>query len=134
MKGSKFNSGEIKKDNLVHANNAGMQGFLMNSRRDLFKDPRVRQALGLALDFEWINKALFHNQYTRTNSYFSNITTTDNGAAISAHSTLNSFYPNTFDVSSTIFETMSSVNGGAISATNMDTKIIKSQFRGNIAK
>ena len=72
MKGAKFNSGEIKKDNLVHVNNAGMQGFLMNSRRDLFKDPRVRQALGLALDFEWINKALFHNQYTRTNSYFSN--------------------------------------------------------------
>ena len=72
MKGEKFRSGEIKKDNLVHANNAGMQGFLMNSRRDLFKDPRVRQALGLALDFEWINKALFHNQYTRTNSYFSN--------------------------------------------------------------
>ena len=72
MKGEKFNSGEIRKENLVHSNNAGMQGFLMNSRRELFKDPRVRQALGMALDFEWINEALFHNQYTRTNSYFSN--------------------------------------------------------------
>jgi len=72
MKGGKFSSGKIKKENLIHANNAGMQGFLMNSRRDLFKDPRVRQALGLALDFEWINKSLFHDQYTRTNSYFSN--------------------------------------------------------------
>ena len=44
----------------------------MNTRRDLFKKPKVRQALGLALDFEWINKSLFHGQYTRTNSFFSN--------------------------------------------------------------
>lgn len=72
MKGPKFSSGKIIKKNLVHFNNAGMQGFLMNTRRDLFKDPKVRQALGLALDFEWINKSLFHDQYTRTNSFFSN--------------------------------------------------------------
>ncbi|MBW2659953.1 MAG: ABC transporter substrate-binding protein [Deltaproteobacteria bacterium] len=72
MKGSKFSSGKIIKKNLPHFNNAGMQGFLMNTRRDLFKDRRVRQALGLALDFEWINRSLFYGQYTRTNSFFSN--------------------------------------------------------------
>ena len=72
MKGPKFSSGKVIKKNLVHFNNAGMQGFLMNTRRDLFKDPKIRQALGLALDFEWINKSLFHDQYTRTNSFFSN--------------------------------------------------------------
>lgn len=72
MKGPKFSSGLIKKDNFTHLNNAGIQGFVMNSRRDLFKDPKVRQALGLALDFEWINKALFHGQYTRISSFFSN--------------------------------------------------------------
>ncbi len=72
MKGPKFTSGIIKKNNFIHSNNAGIQGFLMNSRRSLFKDPKVRQALGLALDFEWVNKALFHGQYTRTNSFFSN--------------------------------------------------------------
>jgi len=72
MKGPKFTSGTIKKNNFTHSNNAGIQGFLMNSRRNLFKDPKVRQAMGLALDFEWINKALFHGQYTRTNSFFSN--------------------------------------------------------------
>ncbi len=72
MTGPKFRSGTIKRNNFNHSNNAGMQGFLMNGRRDLFRDPRVRQALGLALDFEWINKALFHGQYTRTNSFFSN--------------------------------------------------------------
>ena len=72
MKGPKFSSGVIKKDNFVHSNNAGIQGFLMNTRRDLFKDSKIRQALGLALDFEWINKALFHDQYSRTHSFFSN--------------------------------------------------------------
>lgn len=72
MKGPKFTSGKIIRKNLIHFNNAGMQGFLMNSRRDIFKDRKVRQALGLALDFEWINKSLFHDQYTRTNSFFSN--------------------------------------------------------------
>ena len=38
----------------------------------LFKDRRVREALTLALDFPWINKALFHEQYTRSDSYFAN--------------------------------------------------------------
>jgi len=72
MKGPKFNSGVIKKKNFVHSNNAGIQGFLMNTRRALFKDPDVRRALGLAFDFEWTNRALFYNQYSRINSFFSN--------------------------------------------------------------
>lgn len=44
----------------------------MNCRRPIFQDVRVRQALGLAFDFQWTNKALFYGQYTRTNSFFSN--------------------------------------------------------------
>jgi microcin C transport system substrate-binding protein len=44
----------------------------MNTRKKIFKDRRVREALGLAFDFEWTNKALFFNQYTRSNSFFSN--------------------------------------------------------------
>ena len=50
----------------------GMQGFVFNMRRAMFPDPRVRQALGYAFDFEWTNKNLFYGQYTRTDSYFSN--------------------------------------------------------------
>jgi microcin C transport system substrate-binding protein len=50
----------------------GMQGFAMNTRRPLFRDPRVREALGLAFDFEWSNRNLFFGQYERTESYFSN--------------------------------------------------------------
>lgn len=72
MQGKKFTDGSIIKKTVPHQNDQGMQGFLMNLRRDLFKDIRVRKALGLALDFEWINKSLFYDQYTRSDSFFSN--------------------------------------------------------------
>lgn len=72
LSGHHFKSGKLIKKEFAHKNNAGMQGFVFNTRRDLFKNPQVRQALGLALDFEWINNALFFNQYTRADSYFSN--------------------------------------------------------------
>ncbi|MBX9864443.1 MAG: extracellular solute-binding protein [Hyphomicrobium sp.] len=51
---------------------SGAQGFFINTRRDKFKDVRVREALGLAFDFEWSNKNLFFGLYTRTASYFEN--------------------------------------------------------------
>jgi microcin C transport system substrate-binding protein len=70
--GDKFEKGIIKKEYLTHKNGAGMQGWVFNLRRDKFKDKRVRQALSLAFDFEWSNKNLFHSQYVRSNSYFSN--------------------------------------------------------------
>ncbi|RUM34609.1 MAG: ABC transporter substrate-binding protein [Desulfobulbus sp.] len=72
LSGRRFASGELVKKRFPHKNNAGMQGFVFNTRRELFKDPLVRRALGLALDFEWINKTLFFDQYTRADSYFSN--------------------------------------------------------------
>lgn len=70
--GPRYESGEIIKKGLSHNNNAGMQGFAFNTRRDKFKDARVRRALSLAYDFEWANKKLFFNQYVRAYSYFSN--------------------------------------------------------------
>ncbi len=70
--GPKFVSGEIVKRELKHSNGAGMQGFVMNLRRNQFKDARVRQALGLALDYEWMNRQLFYGQYTRIYSFFNN--------------------------------------------------------------
>ncbi len=70
--GPHYASGEIKKTELTHQNNAGMQGFAFNTRRDKFKDVRVRRALSLAYDFEWANDKLFYNQYVRAGSYFSN--------------------------------------------------------------
>lgn len=70
--GPRYDSGEIIKTQLTHQNNAGMQGFAFNTRRDKFKDVRVRRALSLAYDFEWANDKLFYNQYVRADSYFSN--------------------------------------------------------------
>lgn len=49
-----------------------MQGFVFNTRKDLFKDRRVRRALTLAMNFEWSNSKLFYGQYVRNESYFSN--------------------------------------------------------------
>ncbi len=70
--GPRYASGEIVKATIPHRNNAGMQGVVFNSRRTLFADRRVREALGLAMDFEWSNRNLFYGQYTRCDSYFSN--------------------------------------------------------------
>ncbi|MFZ5774541.1 MAG: extracellular solute-binding protein [Thermodesulfobacteriota bacterium] len=72
MNGPRFEKGELVKENLPHHNNAGMQALLMNLRRPLFQDRRVRKAMALAFDFEWANTTLFFDQYTRCDSYFSN--------------------------------------------------------------
>jgi microcin C transport system substrate-binding protein len=70
--GPRFNDGTLEKKAFLNHNGAGMQGFAMNVRRPIFQDPRVRQALGYALDFEWLNRQLFFEQYSRINSYFTN--------------------------------------------------------------
>ena len=70
--GPNYDSGKIIKENLTHSNNAGMQGFIFNTRREYFKDPLVRKAISLAFDFEWSNERLFYNQYVVNDSYFSN--------------------------------------------------------------
>jgi len=49
----------------------GMQGYFFNSRRPVFADPKVREALSYAFDFEWTNRQLFYGLYQRTESYFS---------------------------------------------------------------
>ncbi len=48
----------------------GMEGFVFNLRRPLFADIRVREALGLVFDFEWINANLYDGLYKRTKSFF----------------------------------------------------------------
>ncbi|TVM33098.1 extracellular solute-binding protein [Oceanidesulfovibrio marinus] len=70
--GPPFDKGFIKLDEIQNSIPGGMQAFIMNTRRDMFKDPRVRYAMDFAFDFEWTNKNLFYGQYVRTESYFSN--------------------------------------------------------------
>tara|TARA_B100000579_G_scaffold119642_1_gene96243 strand:+ start:657 stop:2471 length:1815 start_codon:yes stop_codon:yes gene_type:complete len=62
----------IQKKLIDHENPQGMQAFAFNTRKDLFKDRRVRRALSYAFDFEWTNKNLFYGAYKRTNSFFEN--------------------------------------------------------------
>ena len=64
--------GRIHRREIAHENNAGMQGFAMNTRRTIFADRRVRRAMTLVFDFHWSNVHLFYGQYARCDSYFSN--------------------------------------------------------------
>lgn len=64
--------GWLRREAVENRRPTGMQGFVMNTRREIFKDPKVRRALAYAFDFEWTNRNLFNGQYTRTESYFSN--------------------------------------------------------------
>jgi microcin C transport system substrate-binding protein len=70
--GKNFDNGAIIKEDIPHEIPQGMQGMVFNIQRPLFKDRKVRQALNYAMDFEWMNKNLFYNQYVRTRSYFTN--------------------------------------------------------------
>jgi microcin C transport system substrate-binding protein len=64
--------GLVIKQEFTHHLPTGMQGWAMNTRRPIFANPLVRQAMAEVYDFEWANKNLFYSSYTRTLSYFSN--------------------------------------------------------------
>jgi len=65
-------NGLIQTKQINHNRSSGMQAFVFNTRRDIFKNRDVRHALSYAFDFEWSNKNLFYGQYARTRSYFDN--------------------------------------------------------------
>ena len=64
--------GRVIRVQLPHQLIRGMSGFAFNTRRAKFKDPKVRQALAYAYDFEWTNKNLFYGLLTRSTSYWGN--------------------------------------------------------------
>ena len=64
--------GFVKRLEVPDGQPAGMQAYVLNLRRDKFQDVRVREALNLAFDFEWLNRNLFYGAYQRTESYFAN--------------------------------------------------------------
>ncbi len=70
--GPPFDKKLIVREEIPNQRGTGMQGFVFNTRRAIFKDPKVRAALAYAFDFEWTNENLFYGQYQRTESYFSN--------------------------------------------------------------
>lgn len=64
--------GRVKKEILPDDTPSGAQGWFINTRRDKFKDPKVREALICAFDFEWTNKSIMYGSYDRTHSVFQN--------------------------------------------------------------
>lgn len=64
--------GRIVLEELPTEDPRGMQAFVMNTRRDVFSDRRVREAINHLFDFEFLNRTIFHGAYERSNSYFSN--------------------------------------------------------------
>jgi microcin C transport system substrate-binding protein len=64
--------GRVKRDVLKDETPSGAQGWFFNTRRDKFKDRRLREALIYAFDFEWTNKTIMYGAYTRTHSVFQN--------------------------------------------------------------
>jgi microcin C transport system substrate-binding protein len=65
-------SGLVQKLPIPNKLPIGIQGWIFNTRRKIFQDPRVREALGQVFDFEYLNNTLFFNAYTRTDSFFGN--------------------------------------------------------------
>ena len=70
--GKQFTSGELVKRAFENRNPGDFQGYVFNLRKEKFQDVRVRRAIGLAMDFEWMNRQLFYGIYKRVNGYFPN--------------------------------------------------------------
>jgi peptide/nickel transport system substrate-binding protein len=77
-------AGKVVKEELHNVAPKGMEGFAFNLRRPMFEDARVREALGMMFDFEWINANLFSGLYTRTKSFFDQSDLASTGRPVSA--------------------------------------------------
>ena len=72
VNGRKFDTGELVKVEFRHKLPSGFQSYVLNTRREKLKDVRVREALGLALDYEWMNRQMFYGSYQRVSGLFGN--------------------------------------------------------------
>ena len=65
-------SGEVVLEEMNNDRPVGMNGLVLNTRKEIFNNRKVRLALSYAYDHEWINKTIYQNAYVRTDSYFDN--------------------------------------------------------------
>lgn len=68
--GKRFDDGDLIKTTFPNKNPPAMNGWVVNTRKPQFADPRVREALNYTLDFEWINQKILDNEFKRVTSYF----------------------------------------------------------------
>ncbi len=80
--------GRVKREVLPDDTPSGAQGWFINTRREKFKNPKLREALILAFDFEWTNKNIMYGSYDRTHSVFQNSDMMANGAPTPAERAL----------------------------------------------
>ncbi len=78
-----YQAGQVKKADIAFQLPAPTAALVFNQRRPLFADQRVRKALTLLFDFEWTGHNLFHDAYTRLQSYFDRSALTAHGVAAS---------------------------------------------------
>jgi peptide/nickel transport system substrate-binding protein len=76
--------GRVAKEAVKNENPKGLNGFVFNTRHDLFKDVRLREAFGMMFDFEWINSNYYAGLYTRTKSFFDESELSSSGRPASA--------------------------------------------------
>lgn len=69
---SAVRTGAVVRENFPHGRPEKVRSFIFNTRREPFNDIRVREALDLLFDFDWINKNLFNGQYKRIESFYPN--------------------------------------------------------------
>ncbi|MBG77400.1 MAG: ABC transporter substrate-binding protein [Pelagibacteraceae bacterium] len=69
---SAIDKGKVVLKEMKNDRPTGMNALVMNTRKEIFKNPKIREALSYAYDHEWINKNLYNNAYKRTDSYFDN--------------------------------------------------------------
>lgn len=72
VNGRKFDTGELVKAEFKHRLPTGFQSYVLNTRRSKLQDVRVREALGLAIDFEWMSRQMFYGAYQRVQGLFGN--------------------------------------------------------------
>ncbi|MCC3245501.1 extracellular solute-binding protein [Methylocystis sp. WRRC1] len=76
--------GRVVKEALKNDNPKGLEGFVFNTRKPVFRDIRLREALGMMFDFEWVNANLYSGLYTRTKSFFDESELSSSGRPASA--------------------------------------------------
>lgn len=80
VKGKRFDTGELVKVELTHRLPTGFQSYVLNTRRPPLDDIRVRQALELAMDYEWMNRQMFYGAYQRVRGLFGNTECSPSGS------------------------------------------------------
>ncbi|MCE4222815.1 ABC transporter substrate-binding protein [Methylobacterium sp. C25] len=80
--------GRVKRDTLPDESPPNIQAWYFNTRREAFKDPRIREAIGLCFDFPWTNRSAFYGAYTRTSSFFEKTDLMANGTPSAEELTL----------------------------------------------